>query len=322
VRAVHSIVDHSPANAIAKGLSEEPKRLPSWLFYDETGDKLFQKIMCSPEYYLTRCEFEILSRHKEELLHYFSSPGKSFQLIELGAGDGRKTEILLRHFLQQHAAFTYVPIDISATILSELTSRLKHSLPLLEIHAVNNDYFESLAHLSGYEKKVLLFLGANIGNFIPAEAKVFLEEIARTLHEKDLALIGIDLKKSPRIIAKAYDDAQGITREFNLNLLKRLNNEFGGQFNLHDFEHYPYYDPKTGAAKSYLVSLKDQNVYIEALGETFRFSQWETIETEISQKYDMFTMEKLLSDAGLEIIDLFFDSHQYFCDVLVKRVKY
>jgi L-histidine N-alpha-methyltransferase len=321
VRTVHSIVDHTRIDSIGHGLSQEPKTLPSWLFYDDTGDKLFQKIMCAPEYYLTRCEFEILSRHKEDLLHYFASPGKPFQLIELGAGDGRKTEILLRHFLQQNAAFNYVPIDISATILQELTSRLERSLPQLEVHPLNNDYVEALRHLQGYEKKVLLFLGANIGNFTPTEAGTFLQEVTSSLSENDLGLIGIDLKKAPRIIAKAYDDSQGITREFNLNVLRRLNKEFGSQFNVHEFEHYANYEPETGAAKSFLVSLKDQNVYVEALGRMFRFSQWETIQTEISQKYDMLTMEKLLSDAGLEIVDLFFDAHQYFCDVLVKKVQ-
>jgi L-histidine N-alpha-methyltransferase len=319
VRQVHSIAAHTLADAISQGLSKEYKTLPSWLFYDASGDKLFQEIMKVPDYYLTRCEHEIIDRYKHDLLHYFSLAREPFQLIELGAGDGQKTEILLQYFTRQGAVFSYFPIDISSSALSQLISRLKKSLPGLNVQPLQGHYADTLQIIQSDEKKILLFLGANIGNFTPEEAEEFLRNIAHSLKEKDLAVIGFDLKKDPRIIAKAYDDSKRITREFNLNILRRLNNELGAQFVIHEFEHYPYYDPLTGAAKSFLISLRDQSVYIEALDRTFRFGQWEAIQTEISQKYDLLVIEKLLSRSGLEIVDVFFDARQYFSDVLVKK---
>jgi L-histidine N-alpha-methyltransferase len=319
VRQVHSIATNTLADAVSQGLSKEFKTLPSWLFYDALGDKLFQEITKVPEYYLTHCEHEIIDRYKGDLLRYFSLSREPFQIIELGAGDGRKTEILLRHFTRQAAAFSYCPIDISYNVLGQLVSRLKHSLPDLTIQPLQGDYVDTLQLIQSDEKKILLFLGANIGNFTPEEAEDFLGNIVDSLKERDLAVIGFDLKKDPRIIAKAYDDSKGITREFNLNMLRRLNNELGAQFVIHEFEHYPCYDPLKGAAKSFLISLKNQNVYIEALERTFRFNQWEAVQTEISQKYDLLAIEKILSKTGLEIVDIFFDARQCFCDVLVKK---
>jgi L-histidine Nalpha-methyltransferase len=313
------ILDNDLKSVIEKGLSQPQKSLPSWLLYDQNGDKIFQEIMQLEEYYPTRCEFEILENHKEDLLRYFYTPPKPFKLIELGAGDATKTEVLLKHFCKRELKFSYVPIDISESVLNELKDRLTSKLPKLEVSPIQSEYFDGLEHLDSDDRKVILFLGANIGNLTPEEAKDFLSKLHQSISRKDLILIGFDLKKDPEVIEAAYDDTKGVTRRFNLNLLKRLNREFGANFDLDQFEHVPVYDPETGAAKSFLLSMTDQMVNIEALGRNFHFSQWESIFTEISQKYDLLSMERLLSIAGLEIVDLFFDSKHYFCDVLLKR---
>jgi L-histidine Nalpha-methyltransferase len=313
------IADPELIRAVEQGLSAGHKSLPSWLFYDEKGDGIFQQIMHMPEYYPTRCEYEILEHHKEDLLRYFESHQKPFQLIELGAGDGLKTEILLKYLHAHHVRFVYQPVDISASVLDQLTRRLSALLPQLDIQPVHKNYFKAVEELQGEEKKIIFFLGANIGNFTRQEALTFLRNISSHLQGQGLALIGFDLKKDPRIVAKAYDDEGGITKAFNLNMLQRLNLELGAQFVINQFDHYASYDPETGAARSFLISLKDQDVPIQALQKVYHFAHWETINTEISQKYDLLMIEKILSEAGLEIVDLFFDSQHFFCDVLVKR---
>jgi L-histidine Nalpha-methyltransferase len=314
-----TIVNPELIKAVEQGLGAVHKSLPSWVFYDERGDKIFQQIMRMPEYYPTRCEYEILEHHKEDLLRYFVSHQKPFQLVELGAGDGLKTEILLRYLHAHQVKFIYRPVDISASVLDQLTRRLTGLLPQLDIQPVNKNYFKAVEDLRGEEKTIIFFLGANIGNFTRQEALIFLKNISVHLQGQGLALIGFDLKKDPRIIARAYDDEGGITRAFNLNTLQRLNRELGAQFIISQFDHYSSYDPETGAARSFLVSLKDQDVAIRALQKVYHFAHWETINTEISQKYDLMMIEKILSEAGLEIVDLFFDARHFFCDVLVKK---
>jgi L-histidine Nalpha-methyltransferase len=305
--------------AVTLGLNNFPKKLPSWMLYDERGDKLFEQIMRLPEYYPTRCELEIINKHKDELAQYFTPSRKPFHLMELGAGNGLKSELLLQSLIKMDANFTYVPVDISSSILVELSSRMLDAFPHLKIKPVNSTYHEAIENLSTTIRNVLLFLGANIGNMSLPEASAFIAETSTHLHPNDLFVIGFDLKKDPNLIHAAYNDRSGITREFNLNLLTRLNKTMGARFDLTQFEHYPTYNPESGTASSYLVSLKDQDVYIGALEKTFHFTQWETIHTEISQKYDLLMIDQLLADSGLEIVDLFFDKDHLFCDVVAMK---
>lgn len=304
--------------AIKAGLSSVPKRLPSWLFYDEIGDKIFQAIMSMPEYYLTACEFDIFRSQKDRILKHVDNYGSSFKLVELGAGDGTKTEVLLDYFISQNASFTYVPVDVSEAVLNQLRSRLGSTIPELKIRPENKLYAAALEDLKNDldERKLILFLGANIGNFNREEAINFVKKIAANMNEEDLLLIGFDLKKDPRLILAAYDDQAGITREFNLNLLGRINRELGGQFNLDNFSHYPFYDPETGITKSYLVSRKDHDVFVEAFEKSFHFDKWEIIHTEVSQKYDLHMIKLLAAQAGLEVKDIIYDRNKYFCDVI------
>lgn len=309
------------ADVVSQGLGAKQKTLPSWLFYDENGDRIFQQIMRIPEYYPTRCEYDILQHYKDDLLKHFQGSGQSFRLIEFGAGDGIKTEILLKHFIAHGRPFTYLPIDISANALEQLSERLTRALPGLRIQPLNKSYDDALISLrDNVERKVILFMGANIGNFTLPEATQFLKKTLIHLASEDLMLIGFDLKKDPRIILEAYDDPHGLTQSFNLNIISRLNRELGARFNPGDFSHYPYYDPETGTTKSFLISLKEQDVFIEALGKSYHFDAWETIQTEVSQKYDVEMIEKLMSITGFAIVDLFYDNRKYFCDVLVKPI--
>ncbi|HCM76716.1 MAG TPA: L-histidine N(alpha)-methyltransferase [Cytophagales bacterium] len=310
--------DPEVLSVVEAGLSKTPKRLPSWLFYDAVGDKIFQAIMRIPEYYLTACELDIFKTHKERILQHIVKSNEAFQLVELGAGDGTKTEVLLDYFVKKKVPFTYVPVDVSQDVLEQLIVRLNKSLPALKIHPENKLYYQALEDLKNdsREKKLILFLGANIGNFNTEEAVGFVKRLAANMNNQDQLLIGFDLKKNPRLIQAAYDDAGGITREFNLNLLGRINREMGGEFDLEQFSHYPYYDPETGVTKSFLVSEQEQEIWIEAMGKSVHFDKWEVIHTEVSQKYDLKMINRLADQAGLQIVDVIYDSKRYFADVI------
>jgi dimethylhistidine N-methyltransferase len=314
----NAVSNQALMDAVTKGLSGANKSLPSWLFYDEEGDRIFQQIMRMPEYYPTRCEYDILQQYKDEMLTLFNNPSGTFRLIELGAGDGLKTEILLRHFLESRARFTYYPVDISNNALDILSSRLTSSLPDLEIIPQNKSYDDALAELRDSEKKVILFMGANIGNFTIQEAVQFLRKLALRLQKDDLLLIGFDLKKDPRVIHEAYDDNRGLTAEFNLNMLRRLNRELGANFDINKFTHYPTYDPETGTTKSFLISMIDQTIHFELLGKSVHFAAWEPIQTEVSQKYDVGLIQKMMALSDLQTTRTFTDADNYFADVLVK----
>ena len=304
------------AEDILQGLSGTPKKLSSKYFYDEQGDKLFQQIMRMPEYYLTDCELEIFESRKEGILQAIGQD--HFQLLELGAGDGMKTKVLLRHFLERGVDFQYQPIDISSNVLMELEESLRTELPALKVKALPGDYFKVLHELRGHsgQPKVVLFLGANIGNYTLEQAQRFLRAVAAELNPGDLLLTGFDLKKDPGVILNAYNDPAGITAAFNLNLLRRINRELGATFKLQDFKHWETYNPITGETKSYLVSRKDQHVFIKALSRSFHFEAWEAIDVELSKKYSLSELETLAKKTGFAVRQHFFDKKKYFVDSL------
>lgn len=306
------------AEDVREGLSSEPKYLHSKYFYDEIGDELFQQIMSLDEYYLTDCELEIFNNQKEKILPYFSNSDEIFDLIEFGSGDGYKTKILLKCFIEKKVKFNYIPIDISISILETLSKDLKKNLPDLDIYPICDDYFHALEELNkvDFNKKVILFLGSNIGNFRGDDAIPFLKHLHADMRETDQLFIGFDLKKDPHVILDAYNDKKGITREFNYNLLDRINTELGGNFDRDSYSHYPTYNPVTGETKSYLISLKAQTVWIDVLSQSFSFEEWEPIFMEISQKYSLHDIQHLAQHSGFRIEKNFFDSRNYFTDSL------
>ena len=273
-----------------------------------------------PEYYLTDCEFDILSRQPQEfadLIH-----GESFNLVELGAGDGRKTSLLIAHFLQHQFDFFYVPIDISEGAMRTLTGLLDVKFPALETKGIIAEYFEGLKWLqaNNQRRNMVLFLGSNLGNFNKAQSKSYLRSLWNTLNDGDYVVIGFDLKKDIELMLRAYNDSKGITREFNLNLLHRINRELGGTFDVSKFRHYATYDVFSGAMESYLVSLEQQNVFVEAIGQIFSFEAWEPIHTEFSYKYLESDIQELAENTGYEIVKQLYDSRHFFVDS-IWRVK-
>lgn len=301
---------------VLEGLSAHPKRLPSKYFYDERGDKLFQQIMAMPEYYLTDCEREIFETQRGDLLKAIQSD--PFELVELGAGDGTKTQVLIEHFLADKVDFVYRPIDISPNVLEQLQASCYHRWPNLSVDTLAGDYFVALEAMQQNSslRKVVLFLGGNIGNFYPDEATRFLEKLRSYLQPGDFLLIGIDLKKNPDVIIEAYDDPHGITAAFNLNLLERINRELGGNFDLNSFRHWESYNPITGETCSFLISEREQSVHIARLGRTFTFAAWEAIGVEVSLKYSQSEIEALAVHSGFEVVQHFTDRRAYFVDSL------
>lgn len=303
-------------NDVIEGLSESPKRLNSKYFYNAQGDALFQKIMQTEEYYLTSCEFEIFKDRASEIASVFNAHLGEFDLVELGAGDASKSIFLLQALVEQQAIFTYMPIDISATMIDYLESTLPKHVSGLELEGLNGEYFPMLEKANSISKsrKAVLFLGGNIGNMSTAEASSFCSMLHRSLNKGDYVLMGFDLKKNPHIIFKAYNDSSGYTKEFNLNLLRRINDELGGDFNISDYEHYNGYDPATGACKSYLFSLKSQKVKIA--DETFVFEEGEVVDMEISQKYSYEEILELGNQTNFGVVEAYFDAKRWFLDIL------
>lgn len=314
-------LDQAFASDVLVGLSQIPKKLSSRYFYDERGSRLFQRIMDQPEYYLTACEFDIL----ESQTDVFSSlmEGESFNLVELGAGDGRKTSILLDHFLQKNFAFQYIPIDISESSMKTLTNLLNAKFPELTSKGIVAEYFDGLKWLNqmNAQRNMVLFLGSNLGNFDKAHSRAFLHNLWNALNDGDFAVIGFDLKKDIDLMLKAYNDAEGVTAKFNLNLLSRINHELGGDFDLEKFQFHSSYDVFTGAMESYLVSKEKQAVYIKAISQRFSFEAWEPIHTEYSYKYLESDIQELAAETSFVIEKQLYDSKKFFVDSIWRVQK-
>lgn len=306
---------------VLNGLTDFPKHLPSKYIYDRAGDKLFQEIMAMPEYYLTNCELEILSTHTAAIASKFVNDGSAFDLIELGAGDGMKTKVLLKYLADSHIDFVYKPIDISENAVASLAQNLAKELPEVRVIAETGEYFEVLEELQQLHsrRKVILLLGSNIGNLLHPRAIEFLSRLEGCMNENDRLFIGFDQKKDPQLILDAYNDPKGITSAFNKNLLHRINNELGGNFDTDLFKHWEVYDPETGTAKSYLVSTAQQTVTIDALELDLEFDAWETIHVEISQKYDDTIVAWLANESGLQIDASFVDSKNYYKNYIFSK---
>jgi dimethylhistidine N-methyltransferase len=303
---------------VLKGLQASPKYLDSKYFYDKKGDELFQKIMASDEYYLTNSEMEIFLHQSKEIIDSVLSDEDTFDVIEFGPGDAVKSMHLVKELLERKAIAVYFPIDISKNIIGLLNQKLSKQLPDLKVHGLHGEYLHMLAQTNklSKNKKLVLFLGANIGNFKFREMPGFCKELNGMLSKGDLILIGFDLKKNPKKILAAYNDKKGFTSEFNLNLLARINKELNADFNVNSFEHYATYDPDSGACKSFLVSLMTQDVYIA--GIPIHFEKDETIFMEISQKYSVAQIDEIALQCGFTAVAYFFDKKKYFVDVLWK----
>jgi len=306
---------------VEQGLSNFPKSIPSKYFYDKVGDDLFVQIMNMPEYYPTRAEFEIFKdKHQEMISSIDVQQDTFFELIELGAGDGTKTKELLNALLNGGFDFEYLPIDISLSALASLESDLEQEFPNLKVRKKHGDYFGVLETLKeNHHPKVILFLGSNIGNLSDEQSASFIYQIGANLKAGDKLILGVDLIKSEKLVVPAYDDPHGITSAFNLNLLSRINNELGGDFDLSTFEHAPEYTSNEGIARSFLVSLVAQEIPITGIGKSFRFEKGEKMQTEISRKYNDQILDKILCKTDFKIVNKLTDSQGYFADYILNR---
>jgi dimethylhistidine N-methyltransferase len=307
-----AVLDFAPADAefceqVIRGLSQQPRTLPCKFFYDETGSALFSKICGLPGYYITRTEMRILRECGREI---GNALGRGIELIGLGTGAGTKTRILLQHL---DAPVAYVPVDISREQLTQSSIAFRKRFPGLEVLPVCADYLQPF-DLSRRSRKptrtVVYFPGSTIGNLEPDEAADFLVKIASIAGPDGRALIGVDLKKSKAILERAYNDSAGVTADFNLNLLARINRELGADFYLRRWAHRAIYNEKVGRIEMHLISNVPQTVTIA--DAAFKFAACEHIITEFSYKYSPAEMIAMAATAGLHFEKLWTDQQKLF----------
>ena len=304
------------AEQVARGLDTHPRSLPCRFFYDREGSALFEEICDLPEYYVTRTEREILSAQSSSITAALPSPAN---LAELGSGSSRKTRLLIESFLDRQPRLLYMPVDISPDILRESAETLLDAYPGLEVRGFAAEYQDGLREIGAESDlpKLVAWLGSNVGNFERDAAAGFLGAVRRSLQEPDRLLLGVDLRKDRAVLERAYDDAQGVTARFNKNLLARINRELGGRFDLDAFAHRARYQKTAGRVEMALVSLRDQEVEIQALSMVLKFAEGEAIHTENSIKYSEEEIQQLASRSGFRIEARWLDARNWFCLVLL-----
>ncbi len=296
---------------VETGLTSESKYLPFVYFYDHIGSQLFEKICELPEYYLTRTETKILEANADDIASQFS---EETVLVELGSGSSTKTRILIEAFLERQSLAHYTPIDVSYQMLEESSYSLLEAYPDLEINAIAARYNEGIDHLNVRkdQQNLITWFGSSIGNFDRSEVTTFLQHVQKIMHPNDRFLVGIDLQKDKSIIENAYNDAQGVTAEFNLNLLTHVNRELGGDFNIENFDHKAIYNEEIGRIEMYLISNIDQKAFISELDLEVSFTANETIHTENSFKYSLDDIDTLAEETGLYVEQQWFDPEHLF----------
>jgi dimethylhistidine N-methyltransferase len=315
------------ARDVRAGLRATPKRLPPYLFYDEAGSRLYERITTLPEYYLTRSERAILKTHASAIVERASS-GRELRILELGAGTATKTELLLRATLASQGRCVYVPVDVSSSAIDEALGRLAREMPEVDVVPLVMPYGEALRCLRagvGASKgeigrstsaasgsDLVLFLGSSIGNFEDDEAVALLAGVRDALGPASCVLVGTDLKKAPETLLRAYDDRAGVTAAFNLNLLDRINRELGGTFDRQRFSHVARWNEARSRIEMHLESHGKQAVTIGALGMRVLFEAGETIHTESSVKYELPRVGTLLAAAGFWLEETFYDEGRRF----------
>ena len=292
-----------------QGLSADFKELPPKYFYDVRGSQLFEQITDLPEYYPTRAERSILELHGDEIV---AAAGDPHCLVELGSGSAAKTRRLLDAMRDAGCLRRYVPVDISEEITLATAHQLVEEYPGLHVHGVICDFEHHLELLPQDDRRIVAFLGGTIGNFPLVERYEFLSRIAATMAPEDRLLLGTDLVKDRARLEAAYDDSQGVTAEFNKNVLNVLNAQLGADFDLDAFEHRAFYDAEQERIDIRLRSLAEQSVRLTALDMDVDFAHGEEIRTELSCKFTKESLERSYAQAGLVMTDLFTDPEGLF----------
>lgn len=299
------------ASDIKKTLTGKNKYVKYIYAYDEVGDKLFEDIMQSEEYYISKSETDILNTYKEQFKTLFFKYQR-FSLVDLGVGNGVKTEILISYFIQQNVSFQYVPVDFSINAVTSTVESFSLKYPRLQIKAMPYDYFTAISKLNkeNFDRKCYLFLGNNIGNLNTKEMILLLKRIQSRLAKNDILYIGFDLVKDINIILKAYDTDLQFSLAFNM--LNRINKQFGANFEKENFYFRPYYDQIKSSMIFRAISKKKQVIYIPELKLQVNLAENEVINLGHSQKFTLKEIGQLAKMTGFRIIDNFFDKEQYF----------
>ncbi len=313
-----SKIEKTFAEEISFSLNRDSKYISPKFFYDKKGSDLFEKICSLPEYYPTRTEISILKKLWSELPPFIDD---TFRLVELGSGASVKTRLILDVFTNLQKTTEYFPIDISE-ILAESSEKLLEDYDSLHITGIIDTYQGGLEFLKNYDdkKNLIIFLGSSFGNFSPSDGKNFLQKINSTMKSGDLFLIGLDLVKDSKILESAYNDAQGITAQFNLNVLSRINDELDADFDLNNFSHYSIYNKEDQRIEMYLKSLVNQSVIISKSNLLLGLKKDELIHTEHSHKFTLDQIQKLLTSTGFKINHTWLDEKTHFSLTLVSKV--
>ena len=302
---------------LSLSLNQKHKSIDPKFFYDKKGSKLFEDICKLPEYYLTRTEISILTQLQDKLPTYMN---EEFRLVELGSGSSYKTRILISILENMHKQIEYFPIDISK-ILKESAVTLLDDYENLRMTGIIDTYESGLDFVKNYDNKknLIVFLGSSFGNFDYKPGLRFLDKINSSMKDDDLFLIGLDLVKDRDVLEHAYNDSHGITAQFNLNVLSRINSELDSNFNVDKFAHHAVYNEAENRVEIYLRSLENQTVNITKAGIALKIKQNELIHTENSYKYTIPKIKEMFSSTGFRIRDMWFDEKHYFCLILLSK---
>ena len=311
-----SAVIFSPlAEEVLEGLSASPKRLPPKLFYDSRGSRLFEQITELPEYYLTRTERAIFQEYAGEIVQ---QAGSNLTLIELGAGSASKTRILVEALARRQLQVGFYPVDVSRSALKAAVSSLNGHIRNLRVKPIVADYSKHLPLLNVPGCKLVLLIGSTIGNFEAEEAQQFLVRLRSSLQKGDALLLGFDMAKRANLLHAAYNDAQGVTAEFNKNVLLRINRELGGHFDPDTFQHVAFWNPKMSRIEMHLESRVEQKVWIRDLAMGFDFAEGERIHTENSYKFTSASIAAMVRSAGFRLEKTWTDAKRWFSVVLAR----
>ena len=301
---------------IKQGLMDAPRSLPPKYFYDERGSLLFDKICETDEYYPTRVESALLDQYALDLI----KDAHPAHILEFGSGTSRKTHHLLQACEQQGVHCKYLPFDVCEEMLHQVRDEFMQQYQWLDVMPLVGDYTAGLQNLHRPEGTCMyVFLGSSIGNFSQQEARKFINEVSQCMYPGDTLLLGVDRVKSKQVLHQAYNDAQGVTSEFNLNLLRVLNRQLKADFDLQKFKHKAIYNALQQRIEMYLVSQQAHCVSLDAMGETLEFNTGDQILTEVSHKYHYQQAESLLTDAGLHILRHIEPDNAWFSLVLAKK---
>lgn len=302
---------------VIAGLTARPKSLPPKYFYDDRGSLLFEQITELPEYYLTRTETNILATYSDAI----ASITGPCEIIELGSGSSTKTRYLLNAMARAGYFLRYVPVDVSGGMLEATAQQLLGEYENLTVHGMVSTYGPALRQLPSPQMptRMVAFIGSTLGNLDPQSCHDLLDEISAVLNPGDYFLLGVDLEKDPHVLHQAYNDSQGVTAAFNLNMLHHLNWRFRGNFQVHQFHHQAFYEAETSQIEIYIESLKPQTATLKAFDLEISFEQGETLLSEISRKFRVDTLSQELESVGMNLIQAFTDEQQWFGMLLCQK---